>query len=229
MTAIHGTALAFRVEQVRDRIAAACARAGRDPAEVTLVAVSKTFPASAVLEAMDAGVTDFGENYVQEALQKQAVVREASGLDAAPRFHFIGHLQSNKARGAAGAFAILHGVDSKRLLDVLATSPTGPVHVMLQVNLAGETTKHGLPPEEVGRVLGHARSLGDHVLVRGLMTIPPPGPAEASRPFFRRLRDLAAEHGLRELSMGMTGDFEVAIEEGATHVRVGRAIFGERP
>jgi PLP dependent protein len=227
MTAVSdpGT-VAERVAAVRARMAAACARAGRDPASVTLIGVSKTQPAAKIVEAWQAGATDYGENYVQEALPKIAEVRAVAG--DGPRFHFIGHLQRNKAKAAVGPFAILQSVDSVRLLDALAAAAgDSRVSVMLQVNLAGEETKGGIAPGGLPELLAHARSLGP-ITVEGLMTVPPAAGAEAARPYFRQLRGLAAEHGLSALSMGMSDDFEVAIEEGATHVRVGRAIFGER-
>jgi PLP dependent protein len=227
MTAVTrpGT-LSERVAAVRARIAAACARAGRDAAEVTLIGVSKTQPAATIIEAWQAGVTDFGENYVQEALPKIAEVRALAG--SGPCFHFIGHLQRNKAKAAVGPFAILQSVDSVRLLDALAAAAgDGRVSVMLQVNLAGEATKGGIDGRQLGGLAAHARRL-ERIKVVGLMTVPPASGAEAARPFFRQLRELAAEHELSALSMGMSDDFEVAIEEGATHVRVGRAIFGER-
>lgn len=214
------------VAAVRARIAAACGRAGRAPAEVTLIGVTKGQPVEAILAGLATGLRDFGENYLQEAMAKLDALRHAGGGQA--RFHFIGHLQSNKAKGAAGSFAILHGVDSPRLLYALANAAHAPIEVMLQVNIAGEATKHGVAPRDVGALLAEARALSN-IRVTGLMTIPPPATeSEASRPHFRALRALAREHGLEKLSMGMTDDFEVAIEEGATHVRVGRAIFGER-
>ncbi|MEJ5220434.1 MAG: YggS family pyridoxal phosphate-dependent enzyme [Tepidiforma sp.] len=225
------TSIADRAAGVRRRIARACERAGRDPGGVRLIAVSKTFGPEAVAEALAAGVTDFGENRVQEALPKLAAVAELAaerGLPA-PRWHMVGHLQSNKARAAAGAFAILHGIDSTRLLDVLErTAGDRIIPVLLEVNVAGEATKYGFAPGDVAAALAYARGLS-RVRVEGLMTVAPPvrDPEEA-RPVFRQLAGLARECGLRELSMGMTGDFEVAIEEGATMVRIGRAIFGER-
>lgn len=231
MSVLGSGEIAARVGTVRERVERACARVGRDPAAVRLVAVSKTFGPEAVVEALAAGVTDFGENRVQEALGKQAVVAElaaARGLSA-PTWHLVGHLQSNKARAAAGAFAILHGIDSVRLLDVLDRwAMSRPVRVLLEVNVAGEATKFGLAPSELPAVVAHARGLVGVELV-GLMTVAPRvSDPEEVRPVFRRLADLAREHGLRELSMGMTDDFEVAIEEGASMVRVGRAIFGGR-
>jgi pyridoxal phosphate enzyme (YggS family) len=220
-------AVAPRPLAVRDRIARACDRAQRDPASVTLIAVTKGQPAEAILAALAAGATDFGENRVQEALAKQhdlastAVARDA-------RFHLIGHLQTNKVRDAVGRFAILHAVDSERLLRSLAATGS-PVACMLQVNVADDAAKFGIAASGLPALLAVAASLPS-VTVLGLMTVPPRAdePAQA-RPHFRALRRFADAHNLSALSMGMTGDFEVAIEEGATHVRVGRAIFGERP
>lgn len=225
------TSIRDRVAQVRERIALACARAGREPGEVRLIAVSKGFGPEAAAEALAAGVTDFGENRVQEGLHKIAAVAELAakrGLPA-PRWHMVGHLQSNKARAAAGSFAILHGIDSTRLLDVLERAAGDrTIPVLLEVNVAGEASKYGFAPGDVPSAVAHARGLS-RVRVEGLMTVAPPArDPEEVRPVFRELARLARAHGLRELSMGMTGDFEVAIEEGATMVRIGRAIFGER-
>ncbi len=225
------TSIGERVAEVRQRIARACERAGRDPREVRLIAVSKTFGPEAVAEALAAGVADFGENRVQEALPKIAAVAELAaerGLPA-PRWHMVGHLQSNKARAAAEAFAILHGIDSTRLLDVLdRAAGDRTIPVLLEVNVAGEATKYGFAPGDVPAAVAHARGLS-RVRVEGLLTVAPPArDPEEVRPVFRELARLARASGLRELSMGMTGDFEVAIEEGATMVRIGRAIFGER-
>ncbi|GIW13268.1 MAG: YggS family pyridoxal phosphate enzyme [Tepidiforma sp.] len=231
MNAQAAAGVAERVAAVRQRIASACARAGRDPAEVRLIAVSKTFGAEAVAEAVAAGITEFGENRVQEALAKQpaveALVRER-GLPS-PAWHLVGHLQSNKAKAAAGAFAILHGIDSIGLLNVLnRAAGDRRLAVLLEVNVAGEATKFGFAPGAVAEAVDAARGLPG-VEVIGLMTVAPRvANPELARPVFRELARLAREHGLRELSMGMTEDFEVAIEEGATMVRIGRAIFGER-
>lgn len=223
--------IAARVEGVRARIAAAAARAGRDPAAVTLIAVSKTQPAGALVEALAAGVTDFGENYVQEGAAKAAALAASRQPgEPVPTLHLIGHLQRNKARAALGAFAILHTVDSPRLLAALAAAaPPRPVPIMLQVNVAADAGKSGVTVAELPALIREAAAC-PAVQVLGLMTVPPADPdPEAARPHFAALRRLAAEHGLGALSMGMSHDFEVAIEEGATYVRVGRAIFGERP
>ncbi|MCK9521102.1 MAG: YggS family pyridoxal phosphate-dependent enzyme [Dehalococcoidia bacterium] len=217
-----------RVRTVRERIAAACERAGRDPAGVTLIAASKTQGPGAVAAAWRAGIRDFGENRVQEALAKMPLVEAltGAGLDG-PRWHLIGHLQRNKAKAAAGAFVILHGVDSARLVDTLAGSGHA-TRILFEVNVAGEATKHGASPEELDALIAHAARYPT-ISVEGLMTVAPLATdPEDVRPVFRALRLLAEAHNLSTLSMGMTNDFEVAIEEGATHVRVGRAIFGVR-
>lgn len=225
------TSIDRRLEDVRGRIAAACARARRDPVSVRLVAVTKTAPLAAVREAIAAGQGLFGENRVQEALPK---ILEAGPAAA---WHLVGHLQKNKARLAVGAFELIHGVDDRELareLDRRASTAATVQPVLVQANLAGEPTKHGSPEEGLMPLLEVVAGLA-HLDLRGLMIIPPPvDDPDQSRPWFRRLRalrDRAALHlgrPLPELSMGMTDDFEVAIEEGATLVRVGRAIFGER-
>ena len=222
--------IAENLADVRRRVADAARRAGRSPGEVTLVAVSKTFSAEAVREAWAAGQRDFGENKVQEALQKI----EATA-DIGLRWHLIGHLQSNKAKRAAAAFACIHSVDSVDLVRRLDAAGAG-VDVLVQVDLAGETTKFGAPEEAaydcVRAALG-ARSIA----LAGLMILPPwNDDQEQTRPWFRRLRELRdrmVQDGipaasLRHLSMGMSHDFEAAIEEGSTLVRVGTAIFGKR-
>ena len=215
-------------------MAAAAGTAGRDPSSVRLVAVSKTFPIEAVREAYAAGQRDFGENRVQEGLQK---IGETTDLTI--RWHLLGHLQTNKARKAGPAFAMVQSVDSVELiqkLDAAAADAGQAPELLIQVDLAGEATKFGVPPAEVPRLFDAAGACGAAKVV-GLMTLPPvPDTPEDARPFFRRLRDLRDEwlaagvpaSMLRELSMGMSGDFEVAIEEGATIVRVGTAIFGSR-
>ena len=224
-----------RLAEVRARIDAAARGAGRDPSSVRLVAVSTTFPIDAVRDAYAAGQRDFGENRVQEALEKISVSPDLS--DA--RWHLLGHLQSNKARKAAPAFAMIQSVDSIDLLQKLDAAAAESGHapeLLVQVDLAGEDTKYGIPPAEVPRILDAANQCRAARVV-GLMTLPPlPETPEDARPWFRRLRELRDEwlaagvpHGtLRELSMGMSGDFEVAVQEGATIVRVGTAIFGSR-
>ena len=226
--------IADRLTEVRERIAAAARSAGRDPSSVRLIAVSKTFPVESVREAYAAGHRDFGENRVQEALEKLEAARELQ-----VHWHLLGHLQTNKARKAAAAFQAIHSVDSLDLLqkvDAAAAEAGTFPDLMIQVDLAGEETKHGVPPEAVRSLLDAAATLRA-ARVTGLMTLPPyPENPEDSRPWFRRLRELRDEWlasgvpaaMLRELSMGMSGDFEVAIQEGATAVRVGTAIFGSR-
>ncbi len=223
-----------RLSGVRDRIARAAARSGRDPASVTLVAVSKTFPASAIRALAAAGQLDIGENKVQEALEKMAETR-----DLPVRWHLVGHLQSNKARKAAQHFHAIHSVDDAALLgriDEGGRLAGRTVEVLIQVDLAGEPTKHGAVEESLAGLF-EAADRCRAALVKGLMLLPPAADdPEASRPFFAalaRLRRRLLESGvaparLAELSMGMSHDFEVAIEEGATMVRVGTAIFGER-
>jgi PLP dependent protein len=215
-------------------VAVAAGTAGRDPSSIRLVAVSKTFPIEAVREAYAAGQRDFGENRVQEGLQK---IGETTDLTI--KWHLLGHLQTNKARKAGPAFAMVQSVDSVELIQKLdaAAHDTGrSPELLIQVDLAGEATKFGVAPGEVPRLFETAGACRAATVV-GLMTLPPlPDTPEDARPFFRRLRDLRDEwlatgipaSMLRELSMGMSGDFEVAIEEGATIVRVGTAIFGSR-
>ena len=221
---------------VRARLDAAARAAGRDPSSVRLIAVSKTFSLDYVRAAAAAGQQDFGENRVQEALQKI----EAS-TEQQIRWHLIGHLQSNKARRAASAFACIHSVDSMELLrrldEAAAAQGVRPEpEVLVQVDLAGEATKFGAPPDEARRIVKEAAACRG-VRLAGLMIIPPfLDDAEQVRPYFARLREFrddlargdADASSLRELSMGMSHDFEVAVQEGATMVRVGTAIFGRR-
>jgi PLP dependent protein len=221
--------IAARVAAVRERIAQACARAHREVASVRLVLASKTQPPDAIAAAYAAGARDFGENYVQEAIAKRATLAHLP--DA--RWHLIGHLQSNKARPAVENFDLIHTLDSARLANALARiRPAPPMPVLVEVNLGGEASKSGARPDGVAPLLEAVRNYVD---VRGLMTIPPPAAnlSDAHRWFaqLRELRDrLATGTGLalQELSMGMTEDYEAAIGEGATIVRVGRAVFGER-
>jgi pyridoxal phosphate enzyme (YggS family) len=213
--------IATELAAVRVRIAAAAERAKRDPDSVVLIAVSKTRGADAVREAYDAGQRHFGENYVQELEAKSAALADLPDIT----WHFIGHLQRNKVKSVLRARPIVHTLDSTRLADELAsrTPSTERTRVLIQVNIAREAQKSGIAPDELVPLLAHARATLD---VQGLMTIPPE--QGDPRPHFRALRELATQHGLRELSMGMSGDVEVAIEEGATLVRVGTAIFGAR-
>ena len=211
------------LEQVRSRIAVAAMRAGRDPSAITLVAVTKVFPASAIQEAYALGLRDFGENYLQEFEDKHPAVQDLAGA----RFHLIGHLQSNKAKRAVELFQVIETVDTEKLarrLDALGK----PLEVMLEVKLSPEESKSGAEPAALAALIAAVRNCAN-LRLRGLMTMPPwSDDPELSRPYFRRLRDLASEHGLEQLSMGMSHDLEVAIEEGSTHVRVGTALFGKR-
>jgi len=221
--------IAMRLMAVRERMARAARRVERDPAAVRLVLASKTQPPEAIRAAYSAGAREFGENYLQEAMAKQDALADLGGL----RWHLIGHLQTNKARDAANRFTLIHSLDSERLAVALGRArPVPRVPVLIEVNAAGEASKTGVAATEVERLIEGTRAM---VEILGLMTIPPPAlDPERSRSHFaalRTMRDrLAAPTGLAlsELSMGMTDDFEVAIEEGATIVRVGRAVFGER-
>jgi pyridoxal phosphate enzyme (YggS family) len=221
--------IAKRLREVRDRIAQATARSARPADAVRLVLASKMQPAEVVRAAYQAGARDFGENYVQEAAAKRI---ELAGL-AGAKWHLIGHLQSNKIRLAMKTFDIVQTLDSARLADAIARArPPSPMRVLIEINLGCETGKSGVAPRDAGALIEATR---DKVEIAGLMTIPPHAERAAARRYFaelRTLRDrLAATSGLAlsELSMGMTEDFDVAIEEGATMVRVGRAVFGERP
>jgi len=219
------TTIGERLAAVRERIDRACEGAKRDPASVTLIAVSKTFSAVAVAAAWRAGQRDFGENRVQEGVEKAGALA-SQGIE--PTWHLIGHLQRNKVRAALGSFAILHAVDSERLLEAIEAAATEPVRALVEVNVAAEPTKFGVAPGELDRLLAFARGLAN-VRIEGLMTVAPRvSQPEDARPVFRQLRALAERHGLATLSMGMSEDFETAIAEGSTHVRIGRAIFGER-
>jgi pyridoxal phosphate enzyme (YggS family) len=221
--------IAARLAAVRDRMERAACRAQRDVTAVRLVLASKTQPPDAIRAAYACEVREFGENYVQEAIAKQDALADLGGL----RWHLIGHLQTNKARDAVNRFTLIHSLDSERLASALGRARREPrVPVLIEVNAAGEVSKSGVAGAEVERLIDGTRAV---VEILGLMTIPPPASdPESSRSHFAALRAtrdrLAAATGLAlsELSMGMTDDFEMAIEEGATIVRVGRAIFGER-
>lgn len=218
-----------RVQAIERRITAACDRAGRAWQEVALIAVSKTFPAEAVDAAIEAGIREVGENRVQEAREKiPAVLRPA-------RWHLIGHLQSNKAKDAVALFDVVQTLDSAPLADRLArlaAEASKPLEVLIQVNVGGEEQKSGVEPDAVERLASHVSRLPE-LRLTGVMTVPPFLEPEEVRPYFQRLRgirDTLRERydSCRELSMGMSDDFEVAIEEGATMIRIGRAIFGGR-
>lgn len=224
-----------KVQHVRERIAAACAAAGRSAQSVTLLAVGKTFPATALAEALAAGVSDVGENYVQEALDKIAALRQ---VNLRPRWHLIGPLQSNKTRAVAEAFDWVHTVDRLKVAERLAAQrPPGlpPLQVCLQVNVSGEASKSGVAPHEVPALADAVAALpNERLALRGLMSIPEPAAdVAAQRAPHRALRELlealnARGHALDTLSMGMSADLGAAIAEGATIVRVGSAIFGAR-
>jgi PLP dependent protein len=226
--------IADNLARIRERIANAARRVGRDPDSVTLVVVTKTVEPDRILQAIGAGAKVLGENYVQEAQKK---IEAARGEVA---WHFIGHLQRNKAKYAVRFFDLIHSVDSLSLAEELsrAAQKAGKVQpILLQVDLSREETKFGAPEEGVFRIVEKMGEL-EAVSIRGLMTMPPySDDPEDSRPYFRKLRLLQERLvgmkiqgvSMRELSMGMSGDFEVAVEEGATLVRIGTAIFGPRP
>ncbi len=215
--------LAVRLAEVRERISTAAARAGRSPDDILLLAVTKVFPASVIRDAYELGLRDFGENYVQEFEGKAPLLRDLPEA----RFHLIGHLQSNKSRKALELFQVIQTVDSPRLAGRLNESAT-PVEVYLEVKLSTEESKHGALPEKLAELVESVRGC-PRLKLAGLMTIPPwTEEAAQSRPYFNTLRELAERVNLTGLSMGMSHDFEVAIEEGATCIRVGTALFGKR-
>ena len=216
--------IAENLTALEKRIGEACRRAGRSRSDVTLVAVSKTFPSTAVGEAIAAGVTDIGENRVQEAKEKRG---DTTGV---ARWHLIGHLQSNKARDAVGLFDMIQTIDSITLAEKVARAASSLVkrqEVLIQVNIGQESQKSGVSVSEFDALIKAIRGL-DAVDLRGVMTIPPLAGEEMTRRYFAELRALRESHGLEHASMGMSDDFEVAIEEGSTMIRVGRAIFGSR-
>lgn len=223
-----GSDLLDNLRAVQKKIAEAAVRSGRDPGEIKLVAVSKTHPAEVLKAALDAGAHAFGENKVQEAEGKIPEV----GRNGA-EWHLIGHLQSNKARKAVQLFDVIHSIDSVKLAErlerICKEEGRQELPVLIQVDLAGEETKSGIPVDDLPELIEYLRS-SRHLQLIGLMVMPPYfGDPEATRPYFNRLREIRdrlVPGG--ELSMGMSHDFEVAIEEGATIVRVGTAIFGER-
>jgi len=227
-------AVRARLADVREHIARAADRAGRDPSDIRLIAVSKTFGADAVRAAAQDGQVDFGENKLQEAQQKRQDL-----TDLPLKWHLIGHLQSNKAKKAAAEFDVIHSIDSASLLqrvDQAAAAVQRRVELFVQVDLAGEPTKHGAREDELGAIIEAARNASAVSLI-GLMLLPPAvDDPEVARPWFRKLRELrdtlkaqgVPAGMLNELSMGMSHDYEIAVEEGATFVRVGTAIFGRR-
>jgi len=213
------------VREVHRRIARACERSHRLPGEITLVVVTKEVGISAIRAAFECGIRDFGENRVQEAENK---IAQLSDLKPEVTWHMVGHLQSNKAKTAIELFDIIHSVDSIKLAEILSRRLEKTLTVLLQVNVSGEATKGGFAVNEVGAAVEEIRQL-PNLKVLGLMTIAPlVADIEETRPVFRKLRELRDSLGLEHLSMGMTDDFEVAVEEGATMLRIGRAIFGDR-
>ena len=223
--------IAERVASIRAEIARACERVGRDPASVTLLGASKQQPIESIAEACAAGLADFGENWGQELVPK---AEAAAALALHPRWHFIGHLQRNKVREVLPHIVALHSLDSERLARELerqlaARGATTPLRCYIEVNVAGEASKDGITPDALPALLAVVRDC-PHLEATGLMTVPPhEHDLEALRPHFRALRALAEQHGLAGLSMGMSEDYRVAIEEGSTIVRVGTALFGARP
>jgi pyridoxal phosphate enzyme (YggS family) len=212
-----------RLNRVRERMGNACARAGRDPASVRLLAVTKVFGPEMIRDAWALGLREFGENYIQEMERKAPVVADLAGT----RFHLIGHLQSNKTKKAAQLFSSIDTVDTAKLAARL-NAEGARLDVMIEVKLSDEESKSGAAGSEVPAIAEAIRA-SPNLTLRGMMTVPPwSEDAETARPYFARLRELAARVGVQELSMGMSNDLEVAIEEGATWVRVGTALFGRR-
>ena len=218
-----------RLDRVEERIHTAASRAGRKREDITLIAVTKKFSAEVIREAYNLGLRVFGENYVQEFEAKHPALADLPGA----QFHLIGHLQSNKARIAADLFQVIETVDSEKLAKRL-DSMNKPLEVMIldvmiEVKLSEEASKFGAAPEELPKVIEAIRAC-PNLRLTGLMTIPPwSDDPEVTRAYFRRLAALAREHGMPRLSMGMSHDLEAAIEEGATHIRIGTALFGPRP
>jgi len=213
------------LQKIQKRIKTACEKAGRSPDKVTLVAVSKTVDADVIEAAFNSGLRHFGESRVQEAASK---IEQLRRFKPDIVWHMVGHLQTNKAKTAASIFDIIHSVDSLKLAETLHDSSRKKLRVLIQVNVADEATKGGFALSEVNEAVRQIGRL-PNLEIEGLMTIAPlVSDTEEVRPVFRQLRQLRDALGLRHLSMGMTDDFEVAIEEGATLVRIGRAIFGER-
>ncbi len=223
MTGFVTDSFTERLARVHERIAAACARARRDPASVRVLAVTKIFGPEVIREAYASGLRDFGENYVQEMERKAPAVADLT--DAS--FHLIGHLQSNKTKKAVQLFSSIDAIDSVKLAARL-DAEAKPVGVMIEVKLSEEESKSGAQPQDLAAIVDTIRG-GRNLHLTGLMTVPPwSEDPEISRPYFARLRELSAQYSIPELSMGMSNDLEVAIEEGATWVRVGTALFGKR-
>jgi pyridoxal phosphate enzyme (YggS family) len=226
--ALEVSTIEARLHAVESRIQSALQRARRQRSEITLVAVSKKFSAERIREAYQAGLREFGENYVQEFAEKRPQLQDVPEA----RFHLIGHLQTNKARPAVELFDVIETADSPKLLqrlDAAAAAAQRRSEVLLEIKLSQEASKSGASPDDIPRLL-QAAAACSHLQLSGLMTMPPwSDDAELSRPYFKRLAALALRHKLPKLSMGMSHDFEVAIEEGATIIRVGTALFGARP
>lgn len=215
--------LGERLEQVEERIQNAARRAGRGREEITLIAVTKKFPASVMREAYELGLRKFGENYVQEFEGKHPALADLKDAE----FHLIGHLQSNKARTASDIFQVIETVDSEKLARRLDQAGKS-LEVMIEVKLSEEESKAGAAPEELPALIEAIRNCAN-LRLTGLMTMPPwNDDAEVTRPYFRKLAALGRQYGLQKLSMGMSHDLEAAIEEGATHIRIGTALFGPR-
>ncbi|OGO02175.1 MAG: YggS family pyridoxal phosphate enzyme [Chloroflexi bacterium RBG_13_53_26] len=213
------------VHEVQRRIARAATKAGRSPADLTVIGVTKTVDPLLIQQAFQAGIRHFGESRIQEAKDKMA---QLSVLQPRPTWHMVGHLQTNKVKTAIELFDVIHSVDSIRLAEAISEHAQQAIPILIQVNVSGEASKYGFPPNKVRSTIEQASHL-PHLEIKGLMTIAPyTDNPEDIRPIFRQLRMLRDSLGLEHLSMGMTDDFEVAIEEGATMVRIGRAIFGER-
>ncbi|MBI2036118.1 YggS family pyridoxal phosphate-dependent enzyme [Candidatus Microgenomates bacterium] len=223
---INENTLAENIRSIKARIEQAAASCGRNSSAITIVGATKTVPVETIHAAFLSGINHFGENYVQEAKSKKDLLAK---LEVKPTWHMIGHLQTNKVKNAVELFDAIETVNSVRLAETIAGKAIKkPMPIMLQVNITGETGKFGFAPKEVVNAYKTLKALPE-LSITGLMTIAPVlANQEEVRPFFRRLRQLRDSLGLHELSMGMTGDFEVAIQEGATIVRIGRALFGQR-
>lgn len=216
--------IAENLKTVRERIAKAAARAERDPASIKLVAVSKNKTAEEIKQAYEAGQKCFGENYAQQLKEKYEQLKNLSDIE----WHFIGHLQKNKAKIVAPIVSWMETIDSLELASALDSRAVNPINCLIEVNIGGEETKAGVPISKLKTLMGGLANF-KNVHLEGLMIIPPySADPEFSRPFFKKLKEICREYSLEEISMGMSHDFEVAIEEGATIIRVGTAIFGER-
>jgi len=217
--------IARNIEEVRERIAHVAARAGRSPDEITIIAVTKYVDDSAIQQAVKAGIKHFGENRVQEAEHK---ILRLPGSGLCPTWHMIGHLQRNKVQTALKIFDIIHSIDSVRLAQAISAQAEKVITIILQINIAREKKKGGFQRDELSEAVAEISRL-PNLSIKGLMTIAPlVDDPEEVRPVFKELRELRTSFGMEHLSMGMSNDFEIAVEEGATMVRLGRIIFGER-